>query len=258
GSASRAARTAHRGGSSGAGAGRAPRSTAPGSARPSARRPCGPTAPRPRRRGRGGAGRRRGGPPRRTGPPRASPSSSPVALPARSSVSRSRPRERCKPAPVRGAPILVASRERAAEPPAHGLASRPPRRTCSSPASSTPAPRSPPPARASRSGIGSPTAGDDLLDERLEERHRRLAERVPSSDLVPRVVTSDAAAAEAFLRHALEVGHEGVMAKSLEAPYAAGSRGAEWLKIKPSNALDLVVLAAEWGSGRRRGFLSNL
>lgn len=71
-------------------------------------------------------------------------------------------------------------------------------------------------------------------------------------------MTSDAAAAEAFLRHALEVGHEGVMAKSLEAPYAAGSRGAEWLKIKPSNALDLVVLAAEWGSGRRRGFLSNL
>src|SRR5690606_10229770 len=64
--------------------------------------------------------------------------------------------------------------------------------------------------------------------------------------------------AERFLAAALESGHEGVMAKALDAPYEAGSRGAAWLKIKVAHTLDLVVLAAEWGSGRRRGWLSNL
>jgi len=76
--------------------------------------------------------------------------------------------------------------------------------------------------------------------------------------VIPRLVTSDADAAQAFLRDALERGHEGIMAKSLGAPYAAGSRGREWLKLKPAHSFDLVVLAAEWGHGRRRGWLSNL
>ena len=76
--------------------------------------------------------------------------------------------------------------------------------------------------------------------------------------LVPRLVTADVAAADGFLAEALARGHEGVMAKSLSAPYQAGSRGSVWLKVKPSHTLDLVVLAAEWGHGRRRGRLSNL
>jgi DNA ligase-1 len=75
---------------------------------------------------------------------------------------------------------------------------------------------------------------------------------------VPRLVTAERAAAEAVLAAALGLGHEGLMAKSLTASYEAGSRGAAWLKIKVAHTLDLVVLAAEWGSGRRRGWLSNL
>ena len=75
---------------------------------------------------------------------------------------------------------------------------------------------------------------------------------------VPRLVTGDVAEATAFYDRAIASGHEGVMAKALEAPYDAGSRGAAWLKIKHVHRLDLVVLAAEWGSGRRRGTLSNL
>ena len=79
-----------------------------------------------------------------------------------------------------------------------------------------------------------------------------------SDYLVPRTVTNDTEIAKAFLIQALTEGHEGVMAKSLESLYSAGSRGAEWLKVKQSHTLDLVVLAAEWGSGRRKGWLSNL
>src|SRR4029434_2914752 len=75
---------------------------------------------------------------------------------------------------------------------------------------------------------------------------------------VPRVVTADPAVAAAFMRDALARGHEGVVVKSLDAPYAAGRRGAGWLKVKPRHTLDLVVLAAEWGHGRRRGWLSTL
>jgi len=75
---------------------------------------------------------------------------------------------------------------------------------------------------------------------------------------VPRLVTADVAAAEDFYADALARGHEGVMAKALDAPYEAGSRGASWLKVKRAHTLDLVVLAAEWGHGRRRGWLSNL
>jgi DNA ligase-1 len=72
------------------------------------------------------------------------------------------------------------------------------------------------------------------------------------------VETGDAAVAQEFLDATLALGHEGVMAKSLDAPYEAGRRGAGWLKVKPSHTLDLVVLAAEWGHGRRQGKLSNL
>jgi DNA ligase-1 len=71
-------------------------------------------------------------------------------------------------------------------------------------------------------------------------------------------VTSDPAEGEAFYADALRRGHEGVMAKAVDAPYEAGGRGASWLKVKRVHTLDLVVLAAEWGSGRRRGWLSNL
>lgn len=83
-------------------------------------------------------------------------------------------------------------------------------------------------------------------------------EAVAPAHAVPRIITGDAAEATAFYERALATGHEGVMAKALEAPYDAGSRGAAWLKIKHVHRLDLVVLAAEWGSGRRRGLLSNL
>ena len=79
-----------------------------------------------------------------------------------------------------------------------------------------------------------------------------------SEHIVPRLVTSDAEEAQAFLDDALARGHEGVMVKSLDAPYEAGRRGAGWLKVKPAHTLDLVVLAAEWGHGRRTGKLSNL
>jgi DNA ligase-1 len=100
--------------------------------------------------------------------------------------------------------------------------------------------------------------GEMLLDRPASERFTRLAEALPPALLVPRLVTADAAEAEAFLAHALAAGHEGVMAKSLDAPYEAGRRGKSWLKLKPAHTLDLVVLAAEWGHGRRKGWLSNL
>jgi DNA ligase-1 len=75
---------------------------------------------------------------------------------------------------------------------------------------------------------------------------------------VPRIVADDAAEAERFLDDALARGHEGVMVKALDAPYEAGRRGASWIKVKRAHTLDLVVLAAEWGHGRRQGRLSNL
>ena len=90
-----------------------------------------------------------------------------------------------------------------------------------------------------------------------EERVERLARIAPQS-LLPRLVTADRGDASRFLAAALDAGHEGVMAKSLEAPYAAGQRGFHWLKLKSAHTLDLVVLAVEWGSGRRQGWLSNL
>jgi len=99
---------------------------------------------------------------------------------------------------------------------------------------------------------------EPLADRPARERFAILADALPSPLVIPRLVTADAAAAEAFYAEALRQGHEGVMAKALDAPYEAGSRGASWLKIKRARTLDLVVLAAEWGSGRRRGWLSNL
>ena len=97
-----------------------------------------------------------------------------------------------------------------------------------------------------------------LIDLPLRNRCLNLADAVHSELLVPRIEASDADTANAFLARALAEGHEGVMAKSTSSAYAAGNRGAEWLKVKQAHTLDLVVLAAEWGSGRRRGWLSNL
>jgi len=100
--------------------------------------------------------------------------------------------------------------------------------------------------------------GESLVERPARERFAALAGALPSGLIVPRLVTRDAAAAQAFYAEALARGHEGVMAKALDAPYEAGSRGAAWLKVKRAHTLDLVVLAAEWGHGRRRGWLSNL
>lgn len=97
-----------------------------------------------------------------------------------------------------------------------------------------------------------------LVDHPAQARFAALAAALPAELVVPRIVTSDATEAQAFYADTLARGHEGVMAKALGAPYEAGSRGASWLKIKRAHTLDLVVLAAEWGSGRRRGWLSNL
>jgi DNA ligase 1 len=100
--------------------------------------------------------------------------------------------------------------------------------------------------------------GEDLIDRPYEVRFTRLAAAVPPEQLVPRTTTDDTAVADDFLADALAAGHEGVMAKSLTGSYAAGSRGSAWLKVKNAHTLDLVVLAVEWGSGRRQGWLSNL
>jgi ATP-dependent DNA ligase I len=100
--------------------------------------------------------------------------------------------------------------------------------------------------------------GGALIDEPARRRLSTLAELAPSSLLVPRLVTRSPDEARRFLLSALERGHEGIMAKDLDAPYQAGHRGRHWLKVKPANTLDLVVLAAEWGHGRRQGWLSNL
>lgn len=98
----------------------------------------------------------------------------------------------------------------------------------------------------------------DLIDAPYAERLDALNALVPDQQRIPTLVTADSEAANAFLERAMVEGQEGIMAKSLTATYAAGSRGGDWLKIKPANTLDLVVLAAEWGSGRRKGWLSNL
>ena len=99
--------------------------------------------------------------------------------------------------------------------------------------------------------------GTVLLGEPYSARFAVL-ERVVPEGRVPRIVTRDALVAGRFFEQAIAAGHEGLMAKALEARYDAGARGAAWLKVKPAHTLDLVVLAAEWGHGRRRGRLSNL
>jgi DNA ligase-1 len=100
--------------------------------------------------------------------------------------------------------------------------------------------------------------GRSLIEEPASERFRRLAAITPAALLIPRLVTSDGQEAMEFFRDALGRGHEGVVVKSAEAPYRAGRRGSDWIKVKPRTTLDLVILAAEWGHGRRRGWLSNL
>jgi ATP-dependent DNA ligase I len=100
--------------------------------------------------------------------------------------------------------------------------------------------------------------GTDLIDLPGRERYRLLSAVVPAALLIPRRVTADPQAAADIFGGAVRAGHEGVVLKSLDAPYVAGRRGGEWIKVKPRHTLDLVVLAAEWGHGRRRGMLSNL
>jgi ATP-dependent DNA ligase I len=100
--------------------------------------------------------------------------------------------------------------------------------------------------------------GTDLIDRPDAERHAALASVVPPAMLMPRLVTDDPGAAAAFFQESVAKGHEGVVVKSLTTPYAAGRRGAGWIKVKPRHTLDLVVLAVEWGHGRRQGWLSNL
>jgi DNA ligase-1 len=100
--------------------------------------------------------------------------------------------------------------------------------------------------------------GEDLIDRPLRDRLALLDDVVPQPSRVPRLTTSDPELAERFLEEARSFGHEGVMVKALASPYEAGRRGASWLKVKPAHTVDLVVLAAEWGHGRRTGWLSNL
>jgi DNA ligase-1 len=97
----------------------------------------------------------------------------------------------------------------------------------------------------------------DLFDAPARERFAALEQAAPGM-VVPRLITTDRAEAQTFFDQALERGHEGIMAKAVGAPYEAGSRGFSWLKVKPAHTLDLVVLAAEWGHGRRAGRLSNI
>lgn len=100
--------------------------------------------------------------------------------------------------------------------------------------------------------------GVDLIDEPLEVRRRALGEVVGDKARVGSIVTADPSAAEEFFAATVSSGFEGVVVKDLTQPYEAGRRGSGWLKVKPTHTLDLVVLAAEWGSGRREGWLSNL
>ncbi|HEV2374332.1 MAG TPA: ATP-dependent DNA ligase [Streptosporangiaceae bacterium] len=100
--------------------------------------------------------------------------------------------------------------------------------------------------------------GADLVDEPAQVRYDLMSAVVPAGLLIPRLVTDQPADAEAFFADAVARGHEGVVVKSPASRYAAGRRGSEWIKVKPRHTLDLVVTAAEWGHGRRRGWLSNL
>jgi DNA ligase-1 len=100
--------------------------------------------------------------------------------------------------------------------------------------------------------------GRETLDDSQSDRFTVLTDLLPASIVIPHVTGVTGEQAQAFLDAALASGHEGVVVKRRAAPYAAGSRGSDWLKVKAVRTLDLVVLAAEWGSGRRKGWLSNL
>jgi len=99
---------------------------------------------------------------------------------------------------------------------------------------------------------------EDLVDRPGRVRFERLAAALPPELVVPRTITADPDEARRLFADVVAVGHEGVVVKSLDAPYDAGRRGSAWVKVKPRHTLDLVVLAVEWGSGRRRGRLSNI
>ncbi len=99
--------------------------------------------------------------------------------------------------------------------------------------------------------------GHDLVNEPYRERWARLEALVPREVLTPRVLAHTPGEIEAFLKRSLDEGHEGLMAKALDSSYSVGKRGKKWFKIKPADRLDLVIVAAEWGSGRRHGWLSN-
>jgi len=100
--------------------------------------------------------------------------------------------------------------------------------------------------------------GDPLVDEPLARRLSLVDRQVVAANRVPRLVTASPEEAAAFAARAIASGHEGVMAKAIDGVYAAGRRGQAWLKVKQARTLDLVILAVEWGSGRRKGMLSNL
>ncbi len=100
--------------------------------------------------------------------------------------------------------------------------------------------------------------GVDYLDRPLTERLEALRDAVPEAHRVPGVRTTDPAEAELFFTESIAAGHEGIIVKALDLPYEAGRRGSGWVKVKPRHTLDLVILAAEWGHGRRQGWLSNL
>lgn len=100
--------------------------------------------------------------------------------------------------------------------------------------------------------------GHDLVDRPLSARREALRSLLPEAALVGSIETDDPKEADAFFEATVKAGYEGVVVKDLSRPYESGRRGSEWMKVKPIITLDLVVLAAEWGSGRRRGWLSNL
>jgi DNA ligase-1 len=100
--------------------------------------------------------------------------------------------------------------------------------------------------------------GESMIDAPLAERLMKLDEVISERMRVPRTITASVEDGQRFQAGALERGHEGVMVKSLSAPYAAGRRGSAWIKVKTARTLDLVVIGVEWGSGRRKGWLSNI
>lgn len=99
--------------------------------------------------------------------------------------------------------------------------------------------------------------GRTMIDEPYADRWKTLSRLVSKERLAPRIITSDVGRVESFMQSALKEGHEGLMAKSLSSNYSIGARGKKWFKIKPADKLDVVIVAAEWGSGRRVGWLSN-